>query len=67
MRGALQQISDMNGGKTILWAWMSRGYLEPELAAAWHFGGEGVCCSVAPLFLSPSGRWRNVVEGDMVK
>lgn len=44
---ALQQISDMNGGKTILWAWMSRGYLEPELAAAWHFGGEGVCCSVA--------------------
>ena len=36
---ALTKISSMSKGKTILWAWMSRGFLEPQTAADWHFDG----------------------------
>lgn len=36
---ALIKISTLAKGKTILWAWMSRGFLTPETAAEWHFGG----------------------------
>lgn len=37
---ALQKVGTMSKGKTILWAWMSRGLLAPELAAQWHFNGD---------------------------
>lgn len=37
---ALSQISTYKGGKIITWAWVSRGYLSPETAAEWHFGGD---------------------------
>lgn len=36
---ALQSVGKIGGGKTILWAWMTRGYLEPKTAAEWHFQG----------------------------
>ena len=36
---ALMKISSIAKGKTILWAWMSRGFLEPQIAANWHFAG----------------------------
>ena len=36
---ALVKISNMSKGKTILWAWMSRGFLQPQTAANWHFNG----------------------------
>jgi len=37
---ALMRIGSMAGGKTILWAWMSRGFLCPQEAANHHFGGD---------------------------
>ena len=37
---ALMKISSMAKGKTILWAWMTRGFLSPETAAEWHFDGD---------------------------
>ena len=43
---ALQNVAKIGSGKTLLWAWITRGYLEPKVAADWHFeGGEG-CYSV---------------------
>jgi hypothetical protein len=41
---ALQNVAKIGSGKTLLWAWITRGYLEPKVAADWHFeGGEGFC------------------------
>ena len=36
---SLQKIATVGDGKTLLWAWMTRGYLEPEVAAEWYYGG----------------------------
>ena len=37
---ALTEVAKFGSGKTILWAWMSRGYLSAEVAAEWHFEGQ---------------------------
>ena len=37
---ALQKVGTLAKGKTLLWAWMSRGFLTPQLAAEWHFDGD---------------------------
>lgn len=37
---ALTTIGTFKAGKTILWAWMSRGYLGEQEAADWHFGSD---------------------------
>ena len=37
---ALMKIGSIADGKTILWAWMSRGFLDPQVAATRHFGGD---------------------------
>ena len=36
---ALTEVEQFGGGKTILWSWMTRGYLDAEVAAGWFFEG----------------------------
>ena len=37
---AFQKLGELAKGKTLLWAWMSRGFLSPKLAAEWLFNGD---------------------------
>lgn len=39
---ALVKLGTIAQGKTITWAWMSRGFLSRSTAATWHFNGDEI-------------------------